>query len=155
MNLSLGRHQLRFGGDYRRLTPRAVSPTPAVVYLYLSKSDVQANNTPFSAVLATAPFYPLYLNFSGFAQDEWRVAQRLSLSFGLRWEVNPAPGVTQGLKPYTLQGPSLASMALAPQGTPLWQTTWYNFAPRLGVAYVPHNAPGWENGCARRRRRFL
>ena len=25
--------------------------------------------------------------------------------------------------------------ALAPQGTPLWKTTWFNFAPRLGVAY--------------------
>src|SRR5579862_236724 len=24
----------------------------------------------------------------------------------------------------------------APQGTPLWNTTWYNFAPRLGVAYA-------------------
>jgi hypothetical protein len=33
---------------------------------------------------------------------------------------------------------------LAPQGTPLWQTTWYNFAPRLGVAYVLYGAPAWE-----------
>ena len=53
-----------------------------------------------------APAYPLYTNFSAFAQDEWRVSQRLSLSLGLRWEVNPAPGVTQGLKPYTIQGSS-------------------------------------------------
>jgi len=35
-------------------------------------------------------------------------------------------------------------MTLAPQGTPLWQTTWYNFAPRLGVAYVIRSTPGWE-----------
>ena len=34
------------------------------------------------------------------------MSQRLSLSLGLRWEVNPAPGVTQGLKPYTFKGPA-------------------------------------------------
>ena len=33
---------------------------------------------------------------------------------------------------------------MAPQGTSLWKTTWYNFAPRLGIAYILHNAPGWE-----------
>ena len=93
---------------------------------------------------ARAPAYPLYTNFSAFAQDEWKVSQRLSLSLGLRWEVNPAPSVTQGLKPYTLQGSSPNTMALAPQGTPLWQTTWFNFAPRLGAAYVLRNTPGSE-----------
>src|SRR5208337_920560 len=92
----------------------------------------------------TAPAYPLYKNFSAFAQDEWRVSQRLSLSLGLRWEVNPAPGVTQGLKPYAMQGSSPSTWTLAPQGTPLWQTAWYNFAPRLGVAYKLQDTPGRE-----------
>ena len=72
------------------------------------------------------------------------MSQRLSLSLGLRWEVNPAPGVTQGLKPYTIQGSGPNTWTLAPQGTPLWQTTWFNFAPRLGAAYVLRNTPGWE-----------
>ena len=72
------------------------------------------------------------------------MSQRLSLSLGLRWDVNPAPGVTQGLKPYTVQGSGPDTWALAPQGTPLWQTTYGNFAPRLGVAYVLNNTPGRE-----------
>jgi hypothetical protein len=33
---------------------------------------------------------------------------------------------------------------LAPQGTPLWQTTYGNFAPRLGLAYILHNVSGLE-----------
>jgi hypothetical protein len=91
-----------------------------------------------------APDYPLYRNFSVFAQDEWRVSTRLRLSLGLRWEVNPAPGVTQGLKPYTIQGAGPSTWTLAPQGTPLWRTTWYNVAPRVGAAYVVSNTPGRE-----------
>jgi hypothetical protein len=141
--ISLGRHQFKFGVDYRRLAPFAIQSTPAVSSEYLTTNAVQTN----SATVITsnlAPAYPLYTNFSAFAQDEWRVAQRLTLSLGLRWEVNPPPGVTQGLMPYTLQGTGPATWALAPQGTPLWHTTWFNFAPRLGVAYVLHDAHGWE-----------
>src|SRR5208282_4636869 len=113
--------------DYRRLAPFAVPASPIAVYEYLSKSAVQSNSGVPIVVLATAPAYPLYMNFSAFAQDEWRMSPRFSLSLGLRWEVNPAPGSTQGLKPYTLQGSNLDSLTLAPQGTPLWQTTWFNF----------------------------
>jgi hypothetical protein len=63
---------------------------------------------------------------------------------GLRWEVNPAPGVTQGLNGYTIQGAGPNTWSLAPQGTPLWQTTYGNFAPRLGAAYVLRSTSGWE-----------
>ena len=144
MGLSLGRHQLKFGADYRRLSPVAVLNSPLAGYYYLGETSVEMNSAGFVILQAVAPAYPLYTNFSAFAQDEWKVSQRLNLSFGLRWEVNPAPGVTQGLKPYTFQGSSASTWALAPQGTPLWRTTWYNFAPRLGVAYVLHNDPARE-----------
>jgi hypothetical protein len=145
VSLSLAGHHLKFGLDYRRLAPFAIQPTPQPAYDYFSKAQVQANSltTLFEAI---APAYPLYVNFSAFAQDEWRVSQRLSLSLGLRWEVNPAPGVTQGLKPYTIDFVSSDpnTWNLASQGTALWQTTWFNFAPRLGAAYILHNASGWE-----------
>jgi len=143
VSLSLGRHQFKFGADYRRLTPFAILSTPVLSYDFFSISAVQTNS-PSIVAETQAPAYPLYTNFSAFAQDEWKVSQRLSLSLGVRWEVNPAPGVTQGLKPYTFQGSSTDSVVLAPEGTPLWLTTWFNFAPRLGAAYVLRNTPGWE-----------
>jgi hypothetical protein len=147
VNFSMGRHQFKFGVDYRRLAPFAISASPTVQYYYgLTnglKNDVESNDAyTYAFVLASA--YPLYTNFSAFAQDEWKVSRRLSLSLGLRWEVNPAPGVTQGLKPYTLQGSSPATLTLAPEGTPLWRTTYGNFAPRLGSAYLLRGTPGWE-----------
>ena len=53
-------------------------------------------------------------------------------------------GCDAGLNPYTIQGSGPNTWTLAPQGTPLWRTTWYNFAPRLGAAYILHDAPGRE-----------
>jgi Carboxypeptidase regulatory-like domain len=143
VGLSLGRHQFRFGADYRRLAPLAIQPPVNASYLYFSPTAVETNSASIFAS-AIAPAYPLYTNFSAFVQDEWRVSQRLSLSFGLRWEVNPAPSVTQGLKPYTIQEASPDTLVLAPLGTPLWRTTWFNFAPRLGAAYIFHSEPGRE-----------
>jgi hypothetical protein len=143
LTLSMGRHQLKFGIDDRRLAPSAIPTNPEVQYFYFSSTAIEANSGDAISILFGAA-HPLYRNFSAFAQDEWRVSPRLSLSFGLRWEVNPAPGVTQGLKPYTIKGSSPDTWALAPQGTPLWQTTWGNLAPRLGAAYVVRNALGWE-----------
>jgi hypothetical protein len=142
---SLGRHQFKFGVDYRRLEPVLIRPSPQGYYYYSSKTQVQANSS--SALFqAFGPAYPLYTNFSAFAQDQWRVSQRLSLSLGLRWEVNPAPGVSRGFKPYTIDFVSSDpnTWSLASQDTPLWQTTWFNFAPRLGAAYILHNAPNLE-----------
>jgi hypothetical protein len=145
MSLSLGHHQFKFGVDYRRLEPITTLADPQVAYDYTSISQVEANSAT-GLFIARSPAYPLYTNFSAFAQDEWRVSQRLSLSLGLRWEVNPPPGVTQGLRPYTIDfvSPDPNTWTLASQGTPLWQTTWFNFAPRLGVAYIVHSTPGLE-----------
>jgi Carboxypeptidase regulatory-like domain/TonB-dependent Receptor Plug Domain len=143
LTYSLGRHQLKFGLDYRRLTPTAIPDSPFVTYDYFTESAVETNG---ASVLATADgfAYPLYVNLSAFAQDEWKISQRLNLSLGLRWELDPPPSVTQGSLPYTVQGDSPNSWTLAPQGTPLWHTTWFNFGPRLGAAYILRNALGWQ-----------
>jgi hypothetical protein len=136
-SVSSGRHQFRFGVDYRRLAPFLRQPDPEVGYQYFSPDSVEANDADRAFANSFAPAYPLYTNFSAFAQDEWKATSRLTVSLGLRWDLNPAPGVSRGEKPYTVQGSSdFATMTLAPQGTPLWQTSWYNFAPRLGAAYV-------------------
>ena len=142
-SLTRGRHQFKLGIDYRRLAPLAIPPTPLAAFLYFGESKVEGNS-PFTIVIANAPAYPLYRNFSLFGQDEWKVSGRFSLSLGLRWEVNPPPGVTKGLMPYTVQGSGPNTWTLAPQGTALWQTTYGNFAPRLGAAYVLRNTPSWE-----------
>lgn len=140
----VGRHQLKFGIDYRRLTP-IQEPASGIRYLFLNQGQVQANNAGLVASFNSAKSYPLTTNFSAFIQDEWRLTQRLNISMGLRWEVNPATGTTRGPLPLTVQGVSnLSTMKLAPVGTQLWNTTWFNFAPRLGAAYVLRGAANHE-----------
>jgi hypothetical protein len=148
LNLVQGRHQLSLGVDYRRLTPYAKPFNPSLGYFFgfvAGENDVETNTAAIS-FLADAPAYPLYTNYSLFAQDDWKATQRLNLSFGLRWEINPPPGVTRGTMPRTVlfQGPDPNLWTLAPEGTPLWKTTWFNLAPRFGAAYTLRNAPGKE-----------
>ncbi len=144
VSLSTGHHQLKFGVDYRRLAPIGKALNPRMDYEFDDQAAVQANSVSIGVASSSATAYPLYTNFSAFGQDQWRLSARLSLSFGLRWEVNPAPGANRGNLPYTVRGSNPQTLTLAPQGTPLWNTTWYNLAPRLGFAYVLHDKPGYE-----------
>src|SRR5207302_5020910 len=140
--VSRGRQQFKFGADYRRLTPVAVQNNPFGDYFYTTAyappnspsttPSIDHNIADVAALQTLVTAYPRYTNFSAFVEDEWKVSRRLTLSMGLRWEVNPPPGVTQGQGPLTLMPAGLGNWNLAPQGTPLWKTTWYNFAPRLG-----------------------
>jgi len=144
VTFSYGRHLLKFGADYRRIYPYITAQSPLFQYTFTNQASLNANVAASGQVILNAPERLTYQNFSAFGQDEWRASARLGVSLGLRWEVNPAPSAPTGSLPYTVQGSSLSSLALAPQGTALWKTTWYNFAPRLGLSYVLRNSSGRE-----------
>lgn len=142
--LEHGRHAIKVGIDWRRLTPTIAQPNVAE-YQFSKPADIQANSVDVGIGESYGSAYPIYLNFSAFIQDEWKATKRLNLSVGLRWDVNPAPGVVRGLAPYTIAGLNdVSTMTLAPQGTPLWKTTWYNIAPRIGAAYRLNANPATE-----------
>jgi hypothetical protein len=145
-SMVFGRHQMRVGIDYRRLAPMQQSQNPSLYYEFDGLASIQTNKPSIATAQSTSPAYPRFLNFSAFLQDEWKIIPRLTVSLGLRWEVNPAPSAPKGDLPYTLAGDigDPSTLRLAPEGTPLWQTTWYNLAPRLGVAYELRTTPGFE-----------
>jgi outer membrane receptor protein involved in Fe transport len=94
-------------------------------------------NIPFLDILATdVTLRPLFDNYSAIAQDTWRLGRRLTLTYGLRYEVNPPPSEKNGNLLLTVNGlNNLFDLSLASRGARLYETTFNNFAPRLGVAY--------------------
>lgn len=150
-------HALKFGVDYRRLNPTFGESDYFATYAAFTFASLTAN--PFggqnSLVVGrvsqlqitadTGERNPLFHNFSLYAQDTWKATKRLTLTYGLRYELNPAPSERDGKNPIILTNVnSPADIAVAPAGTPLYRTTHNNFAPRFGVAYQLNQKAGWE-----------
>lgn len=145
-SFAIGHHSLKVGVDYRRIVSPLEPSSPSVLVVYVGQNAVLANSTSVLHLQKNIPATPIFNEIGSFIQDEWRVNPNLTLSLGLRWEVQPPLNEAHGDLPYTLLG-NLANpgtLTLAPHGTPLWNTTWYNFAPRLGIAWLAHSEPGRE-----------
>jgi len=86
-------------------------------------------------------------NLSLYGQDTWKVTPRLTLTYGLRWDLNPAlKGKNLANQPFTVTGLNDPStIALAPRGTPLYTTTYGNVAPRFGFAYQFGQTRNWSS----------
>jgi Carboxypeptidase regulatory-like domain/TonB dependent receptor len=132
-----GAHQLKFGVDYRRITSKAGIYGYNLATAFSNLSNVLANTMPAASVVSRNDDVQLvFTNVSLFVQDTWKPARTLTVTYGLRWEYNAAPGSPNGTLPFTVtQVSNLATMTIAPQGTPLWHAQKDAFAPRLGIAW--------------------
>jgi Carboxypeptidase regulatory-like domain/TonB dependent receptor/TonB-dependent Receptor Plug Domain len=141
----VGSHQLKFGADYRRLTPIFGANSYFFRANFTSLQQILNSSAALGLVLVQVGAKPIYDNFSAYGQDTWKVSRRLTLNLGLRWELDPAPGEANGNDPLALtEVVNLSTAQLAPHGTKLWKTTYNNFAPRFGVAYQLRQEPGHE-----------
>jgi outer membrane receptor protein involved in Fe transport len=141
-----GSHQLKFGVDHRRLTPLFdfVDYQQTVNFASIAAT---VNGSVLNAIIQSfkGPFHPRFTNLSLFAQDTWLLTPRLTLTYGVRYELNPAPSERDGNDPRSITGvESPATIALAPQGAKPYRTRYNNFAPRAGVAYIVSQRPGRE-----------
>lgn len=146
MDVLSGHQHWKFGLDYRRIKSPTLPTYPSVSSYFFSAHSALANSVDDLLLEQGIATTPMFNETAAFVQDEWRVSSSVNLSAGLRWELDPPPTEAHGNDAYTLLG-SLAdpsSLSLAPRGTPLWKTSRFNFAPRLGVAWIAHHNPGWE-----------
>jgi Ca-activated chloride channel family protein len=130
-----GNHALKFGADYRRTFPiiglREFEQNVLFDGVSQALSGTAARVNVFTRL---QPQRPTFDNFSTYALDEWRKTSRLTLNYGLRWELNPAPGL-RGNQLLAVNNADPSHLSFAPGGTSLWATTYGNFAPRFGAAY--------------------
>jgi Carboxypeptidase regulatory-like domain/TonB-dependent Receptor Plug Domain len=141
-----GRHVFKAGVDLRQIASTLSPYSPIVEPIFFGATAVLNNVSTETYVNQQTHSTPRFRELATYLQDEWRLKPQMSLSAGIRWEINPPPSSPDGNDAYTLQGDisTPSTLTLAPHGTPLWKTSYYNFAPRLGVAWQAHTNPGWE-----------
>ena len=160
-----GRHAFKFGAEYRmgandeirdRGSAGVFTFTPLITDLPGSSAttgnalasfllgEVNAASIQVSdKIPSRASYLALY------AQDDWRVSDRLTLNAGLRWEAE-FPRWVVGDKMNSFDPHAINPVSGTPgvvtfagmNGTPVraYRTDWNNFGPRLGFAYrLPGN----------------
>lgn len=82
-----------------------------------------------------------------YAEDSWRASHNLTLSYGVRWEVNPWWREEHNMNAMALAGVQSTRFPTAPVGfvfpgdpgvpTHMANINWHDFAPRVGLSYSP------------------
>jgi len=142
-----GNHNLKFGFDYRRLSPNFAPRDYIAQGGYLNFTAAIANLPYLVATQRSIQGDFYFTNLGLYGQDTWKATPRLTLTYGLRWDFDAPPTLSDGLQPFAVTSAGfddVTQLALEPEGTPLYKTTYNNFAPRIGVAYQLRQKPGQE-----------
>jgi hypothetical protein len=110
-------------------------------------SSAEAGNAAFALIASQVPASFRFQNLGAYAQDTWRIGSRLSLTYGVRWDVDYAPQAVDAPSMVSVTGfnlQDLSRLALAPSGTPPFRTTFGNLAPRIGLAYQLRQSPDFQ-----------
>jgi hypothetical protein len=149
LSYSSGPHQFKAGADYRWFSPVTTLPRfgsvvgfsglygPSGAYTgTMPEAGILFDNIPSTAFVVKA--------FSAYAQDTWKVGRGLTLTYGLRWEVDPAPRISAGQSAIVggITNPTdLSTVYFVPPGKPIYATSWSNVAPRVGIGWKIHTGP--------------
>ncbi len=157
LSYTFGRHQMKFGGEYRRAVLDVFYDTNKRGSLtwdgtrgpWASATDVSAPLKSLADFLAMLPsnstgasivrgdLQRLYLqnSFDWFAHDNWQVSPRLNINFGVRYTYQ---GILHDDKnSITNFVPGTGFVTPGKDAKTLYPRDLNNFAPRIGLAYQP------------------
>jgi hypothetical protein len=134
LSLSRGRHEVRTGIDGRWQTSATDSAPDVYTYRFAALNALQQGRATLTLqdnVAARIRFTRVAM----FAEDTFRVSKHFSLSYGIRYNIEPPPSNLTDTPPLILDADALPTAQERPTGTPLWKTPWNNVAPRVATAY--------------------
>lgn len=136
LSLQKQAHSLKFGVDYRQLLPTWNPPQYREYLNFLDIASAESGQLYDSVIYSTRQVSLRLQNLGLFAQDTWRANPKLTITYGLRWDLDFSPDSDPGF--VTLQNfdpHDISGIGIAPSGTPPYRTEYSNVAPRIGAAY--------------------
>ena len=160
---TVGKHQFKFGGEYRQAqlnefyhrhalgsltfdgaqgpwTSEDLAPYGGDTNL-LPLADFMAGyvSPTGSSIAIGDPERQVFVNtFDIFAQDVWQVAPKLSFNYGIRYDYEGP--LHNGNKDLSVFRPDLGGIVFqGDQISSLYQQSWTNFSPRIGFSYQVKN----------------
>jgi hypothetical protein len=147
VSMQKGSHNLKLGVDYRRLSPHSEFVPYKQEPFFLDIPSAETGTLFFSQEQSSLPATFLFRNLGVFAQDTWHIVPRLTMTYGLRWDVDFVPSSIDGPKFNAVTGfnlSDLSNLALLPHGAQPYKTKWGNLAPRIGLAYQVSESQRWQ-----------
>ncbi|MGB9404229.1 MAG: carboxypeptidase regulatory-like domain-containing protein [Candidatus Acidiferrales bacterium] len=160
---SVGKHEFKFGADFRRLNSNPNFSLFPTGFQYYASYGFSATSNDFNA------FYPNTYMFDGgsdiadlllgipesvdiglqltkphtqswemhyYVQDDYKVSPKLTVNAGIRYEFQaPYTEASNGASNYDIATDSLLLAGRGGNSASLVNTRWNDFGPRLGIAY--------------------
>lgn len=139
-----GNHLFKFGADYRTSPARQDLPDYSFTAQFNNLTAVTTGRAASVSYVINDPRFTEYSwkSFGSFAQDTWRASKRLTLDYGIRWDVNPPPDMNPDRRLVVVD--FVNPIRLAEPGAKLFPTVWNAFAPRIGAAFQLFTKQTWE-----------
>ncbi len=153
-SFTTGKHQFRFGGEYRRAQLEEFyhrhalgnfifdgsqgpwSGDTSVAPNVLALADFLAGDvSPRSSIAVGDPTRLVFVKtFALYAQDAWQFSQKLTFNYGLRWDYEGPLGDDK--KDLSVFDPSKGGLVFQGAGIgSVYPKDYRNFSPRVGFAY--------------------
>ena len=147
LNLNLGKHSLNVGGTYLRREVNYFRPISGKGFFFFAGNGTDFTGYETSEMLvAPADNYSIgaQTGYFGnesqedavFAQDDWRVTQRLTLNLGVRWDLLTWPYEKHNQQATVdLATGNVLEAGVNGVSRSIINQDYTNFAPRVGFAY--------------------